>query len=87
MRNVTKGLLAAVVAIGSMSAPALADSGPRYVLKRISNGPRADRYVFVRVADHDEHPRALTGERDTMRERRPTQSAVPTHPKGPRSQY
>ena len=89
MLRAKKVLFAAAIAVGSMSTMAWADSGPRYVQKRIPMGPRPDQYVLVRAdrAEQAERPYALTGEVRKAREQRPGHRPTPSHPKGTHGQY
>ena len=86
MLNVTKTLFAATIALGATACAASADAGPRYVEKRISGGPRPDRYVLVRAERPTaERPYALTGQTEKARAERPAVRA--SHPKGTHDAY
>jgi hypothetical protein len=64
MSNRIKLIAVAAALIGGIAPAALA-AGPRYEVRRLPNGPRPDRYVFVRVgeAPRAAAPYALTGPR------------------------
>ena len=85
MLNVKTALFAAVIAVGSMSSAAMADSTPRYVQKRIPVGPRNEYFVLVPVDQGTkvDRPYALTGEprRSEWSHRSPSRP-VPSHVKG-----
>ncbi len=89
MLNTKHVLLATVVALGSMSSLASADSQPRYVERRISFGPRPDQHVLVRARDakRADRPYALTGDTSAVRSERAPARLVPLHPKGTHGSY
>ena len=85
MLNVTKMLFAATLALGATACAASANTGTRYVEKRISQGPRPAQYVLVHAKPQAERPYALTGERERARAARP--AVQPSHPKGTHDAY
>jgi hypothetical protein len=85
MSTFAKVALAAVAVVASASSAAMAGSDARYVVRRISNGPRPTQYMLVRV-DRGDQPYALMGTESGTRAHR-TAWATPTHPKGPQSAY
>jgi hypothetical protein len=86
-------LMKAAVAVGaivvSASSAAMAGSDARFVSKRISNGPRPDQYMMVRVdrPARADRPYALTGNDSERRMYRASLRSAPLHPKGPQSAY
>jgi len=87
MLNMTKTLFAGAIALGATACAVSADSGPRYVEKRIPQGPRPDQYVLVRAerAEAAERPYALTGQTEKTRAQR--SAAHQSHPKGTHEAY
>jgi hypothetical protein len=81
--------IAAVAVILTAGYASAATPGAKYELKRIPMGPRADQYVLVRAdrAVQDEHPYALTGERQERRAKAAHARPTPSHPKGTHGQY
>ena len=83
LRTIT---LTTALALGA-AAPASLAGNVRYEQRRIPGGPRADRYVPVRVdRDRDaaaERPYALTGESPRRAERKVVQRWIGSHYIGP----
>ena len=76
--------VAAVAVVLTAGYASAAAPEPKYELKRIPMGPRADQYVLVRTdrGSQDARPYALTGEREERRAERPAARPTPSHPKG-----
>ncbi|MGB7157326.1 MAG: hypothetical protein WBD40_04620 [Tepidisphaeraceae bacterium] len=79
---------ATVVVLGSTASVASADDGSRFIVKRISAGPRPASYVLVRThsAADAARPYALTGDVATSSKRSAVR-ATATHPRGTHDPY